>query len=596
MWCSHSTVLNIKKYKARIARNHMEKELLDFASRNSLSPFNKLKTSVKSVGNSVLKTKDARAIYTKVLSKISSNFLFADTSNFLMNFPFTLNNGEILRRQHFFKGISSTLSNNFLKGLKLDRVNWRPPYSILVVTEDDKTFLELQKMGCPVKILANDQDVLELEEMDIVQVIDCENYSRILERLPQSIYLGRIEEAYLERHVELLSRWSDILKILKNNQMDFETDNLVNETFELLPLLLKEDSEKITKEKVEFALEEIKEEIAESVKEMTVQGSALIEILSKGVVPEELKAIVGGSIARTGLPSELFFHKFPVEIDEAELDKILRKQSLNEFAGIAQKIKGKSKELYMLPKKLQELEKRLLVYDFKAGVSNWMDSERNFPTISERFSFEDASNILIENPKPISFNLNEHEKCSILTGANSGGKTTLLEHILQAISCMQIGLPFSGKVGSPVFSEIYYFAKNKGSMSKGAFETLLTQMSEINPGSKTLILADEIEAVTEPGVAGKMICATAEYFITRGCYLVIATHLGHEIAKNLPTRARIDGIEATGISEDNELIVNHNPVLGRLAHSTPELIIEKMVRSQGGEYFGFLHERVKNSS
>ena len=155
---------------------------------------------------------------------------------------------------------------------------------------------------------------------------------------------------------------------------------------------------------------------------------------------------------------------------------------------------------------------------------------------------------------------------------------------------MQLGLPLVGEFSIPLFTEVYYFAKNKGSASKGAFETLLSQMSNINPGSKTLILADEIEAVTEPGVAGKIISATAEYFISKNCFLILATHLGHEIG------ARIDGIEATGLDENFELIVNHNPVLGRLAHSTPELIVEKMASSKSSEYFKFLNKNLKGES
>jgi dsDNA-specific endonuclease/ATPase MutS2 len=145
----------------------------------------------------------------------------------------------------------------------------------------------------------------------------------------------------------------------------------------------------------------------------------------------------------------------------------------------------------------------------------------------------------------------------------------------------------------PIFSEVYYFAKNKGSISKGAFETLLTQMSKINPGKQTLILADEIESVTEPGVAGKVLCATADYFIKKGCFLVIATHLGQEIYKNLPSGARIDGIEARGLDENYELIVHHNPILGKLAHSTPELIIEKMARSKQSDYISFVFESLR---
>jgi hypothetical protein len=48
-----------------------------------------------------------------------------------------------------------------------------------------------------------------------------------------------------------------------------------------------------------------------------------------------------------------------------------------------------------------------------------------------------------------------------------------------------------------------------------------------------------------------------------------------------------------GLNEFNEMIVDHNPVLGRLASSTPELIVEKMAKAQGGEYFEHLHGWLK---
>jgi dsDNA-specific endonuclease/ATPase MutS2 len=145
----------------------------------------------------------------------------------------------------------------------------------------------------------------------------------------------------------------------------------------------------------------------------------------------------------------------------------------------------------------------------------------------------------------------------------------------------------------PLFQEIYYFAKNKGSLNKGAFETLLVQMSKIKPGNKTLILADEIESVTEPGVAGKVISATCKFFLEQGCWLVVATHLGQEVQKTLPFGARVDGIEAKGLDENYELIVDHNPVLGRLANSTPELIVEKMANTYKEDYFKFVHNELK---
>ena len=74
---------------------------------------------------------------------------------------------------------------------------------------------------------------------------------------------------------------------------------------------------------------------------------------------------------------------------------------------------------------------------------------------------------------------------------------------------------------------------------------------------------------------------------------MIATHLGYEIKDVLPEKARIDGIEAKGLDENFNLIVDHNPVLGRLAHSTPELIVEKMANSNDSEYFKHLNRNLK---
>ena len=77
--------------------------------------------------------------------------------------------------------------------------------------------------------------------------------------------------------------------------------------------------------------------------------------------------------------------------------------------------------------------------------------------------------------------------------------------------------------------------------------------------------------------------------------MVIATHIGREIKEHLPNGARIDGIEAKGLDENYELIVNHNPILGKLAHSTPELIIEKMANTPKtkSDYIDFVFKWIK---
>ena len=57
--------------------------------------------------------------------------------------------------------------------------------------------------------------------------------------------------------------------------------------------------------------------------------------------------------------------------------------------------------------------------------------------------------------------------------------------------------------------------------------------------------------------------------------------------------ARIDGIEARGLDEDYNLIVDHSPVLGKLANSTPELIIEKLAKIQPEEYLVHLSKSLE---
>jgi len=585
----------IKSLKAQTLRRGMKKEILKLIEENNLSPFSKNKTSIKAGEKSIYKTKDAKAVYTKVLSNIADNFTFSETSNLFNCLPFTDDLKVIRERQDFFGSVAKGMGNDFLKLLTAPKRTWRPKYGIVAVTEDDKTFVELQKIGCAVKFLVNEYDMESMEDYDIIQVIDCENFSQVLERLPQTVFLDSIEDIYLERHLELLSGWKANLDILEKNNSTEEISQLVKELSPLFTLMLDKPQEHIKKEQVEQALDEINDELQNEIKNITMSGESLFSMLSRNSLPENIQVIIKNSIRKRNIPENIFQIKIPLSIDEEALDKLLRKQSAEENTGVAEKIKKKSAELRMIPKKIEELSANLILFDFLSGISQFMQKTASFPESSDNLGFEDSVNLFIEKAQPISFKLDEQNKCSILTGANSGGKTTLLEHIIQLISLFQLGLPVSGKATIPMFTDVYYFAKNKGSMNKGAFETLLTQMSTIKPGKQTLILADEIESVTEPGVAGMIISATADYFIKQNSYLVIATHLGKEIQKNLPKLSRIDGIEAKGLDEFYELIVDHNPVLGRIANSTPELIVEKMANSQKTEYFTFLYEYLKRS-
>ncbi|RLF78956.1 endonuclease MutS2, partial [Thermococci archaeon] len=99
---------------------------------------------------------------------------------------------------------------------------------------------------------------------------------------------------------------------------------------------------------------------------------------------------------------------------------------------------------------------------------------------------------------------------------------------------------------------------------------------------KKLILIDEFEAITEPGAAVKIIGELLKMAYEKGFYVVIVSHLGEDLRKELPF-ARVDGIEAQGLDENLNLIVDRQPKFGVLGKSTPELIVERLAKKKRGK-------------
>jgi hypothetical protein len=572
----------------------MEKEIINFISSNNLSYINSRKSTLKAQ-QTIFKTTDARSVATSLLQHISRNFFFADTSNIFNFFPFGVSEQEIKKRQEFFEK-QRTKTNLFLKEIKIPKPVWKVPYAITAATEDETTFLEMKKQGIPSRLIISESDLSSLEQFDLVYIIDCEQYSRALEMLESSVFVNSIDEIYLERHLSELSGWKENILLLKEQQeLPEKVKMIVSELDKTLLLLDQGSFEEIDEKKIEHSLKEINLHVQEKMKTFTFSGDELMLMMQKGILPPAINSLISNEILATKLPQILFRKTIPVQLDDEEVEKLLRKQSADKFTAFAKKILKEKGTLRNIPKLLKELSDYVIYLDFVGGIGREIADHNDRIEVSQEFVIEESLNKLIEKAEPISFHLSEKFPCSILTGANSGGKTTLLEHIVQVIVQSNLGLPAKGRVKTPLFSEVYYFAKNKGSASKGAFETLLTQLATIKPGKQTLILADEVEAVTEPGVAGKIMQATIEYFVPRGCYMVIATHLGQELQKQQPANTRIDGIEAIGLNEKFELIVNHNPVLGKLAKSTPELIVERMSKTNKNEYFDHLYKQIKDN-
>lgn len=183
-------------------------------------------------------------------------------------------------------------------------------------------------------------------------------------------------------------------------------------------------------------------------------------------------------------------------------------------------------------------------------------------------------------------NIVNGERIILLSGANSGGKTTLLISIAIMVILGQMGLPMPCKkayLGG--FKELHYYRKASGQMDAGAFESTLRTLSQMIMSPKSrLVLADEMESMSEPGASARVIGAFLDLLgRSQHSVGVIVTHLALEIAKYSKEKLRIDGIEARGLSEDLELIVDRTPVYYKYAKSTPELIVQRLQQISTGE-------------
>lgn len=176
------------------------------------------------------------------------------------------------------------------------------------------------------------------------------------------------------------------------------------------------------------------------------------------------------------------------------------------------------------------------------------------------------------------------ERIIILTGANSGGKTTLLKTVAEVVLAAQAGLPVIAKrawIGG--FDRIYFFEKPVGTLSVGALESTLKSMASIVvDASRRLVLVDELESVTEARAAAKIVAGFIGILaFDNSAVAIIVSHLAEDILEilspNFRELVRVDGIEARGLDENYNLIVDRNPRYYYLAKSTPELVIARLV-------------------
>jgi len=185
---------------------------------------------------------------------------------------------------------------------------------------------------------------------------------------------------------------------------------------------------------------------------------------------------------------------------------------------------------------------------------------------------------------------------ALLSGVNSGGKTSTLDLVALVTTLAHMGLPVpaeSARVGR--VRELHYHAKTQGTLDAGAFEATLRDFGALvegvdggaDGGDRVMVLVDELESITEPGAAATIIAGILEALADRDATGVFVSHLAGDIIDAADAELTVDGIQAEGLV-DGELRVNRSPVKGQLARSTPELIVEKLADDADGAFYGDL--------
>jgi Mismatch repair ATPase (MutS family) len=356
-------------------------------------------------------------------------------------------------------------------------------------------------------------------------------------------------------------------------------------------------------------------------------GMEIKDLLAKdlsGIYKAEVETVKEELVEKLGLqkqeklmldslfPDEI---SYPLRVDQVQLQFI--RQKLNHILEKTRLTRKRelAKTLSTFHQSVEKLVKKVLDFDLGFSIACFSAKfQLRMPKLIHEtgIGFKAGENLFLRvhhgEIDPVSYSIGKtsftsadlESRVVLLSGVNSGGKTSLLELLAQCVILGYMGFPVPAKeLELGPIEEFYYFGKSKGTLDAGAFETTLKQFSVLSEASGKLVLADELESITEPGASARIIAGILEYLSRNEQSLgIFVSHLSELILENTRTEVRVDGIEADGLDSHLELIVNRNPVYNHIARSTPELIVERLLRKTTGkeqEFYSHLKDKFKSN-
>ena len=299
-----------------------------------------------------------------------------------------------------------------------------------------------------------------------------------------------------------------------------------------------------------------------------------------------------GGIARGAFPED---PTFPVEHDETTIARLREELVAAKERRATRGKRELAAELADLREGVETLVRTALERDVELAIARFAhDFDCTMPEFGgEGIAIEGGRSPLLPEPteeiEPVDYAVSG---VTLLSGVNSGGKTSTLDLVCAVAILAQMGLPVPADDAElRRFEEIHYHAKTQGTLDAGAFEGTVREFAALAEGGPgRLVLVDELESITEPGASAKIIAGILEALSETETTAVFVSHLAREIRSVADADIAVDGIEAVGL-EEGELVVNRSPVKDHLARSTPELIVEKLAREDDAAIYTRLLEK-----
>ncbi len=470
----------------------------------------------------------------------------------------------------------------------------------VVVVEDDATLKALEPLSGYCEVLLPD-DLGRPEEYDLIVYV-CTSGSLEFEGMDQvHVVLGRPEawQIFPESVVDFFRANASVLESLLELGDFVEGMEVAVEVLDLLSGL--RASPPVHKEDVlDDLIRDLNEGLRERLSKLSLEGPEVLELLQRGlprrvkeVFTEVLEEGEQQILAKSGLRIRLE-PSYPLSLPEEEVERALRELRRVAKMSAFESLQRTARLLTEKADVVKQAYRRALEFDFEQALGNFaLEYALQPPRWGEELRLRGALHLALNNNRDaqrVDYLLSQPHRVALLTGANSGGKTTLLETVAQAYILATMGLPVNAReaVLEPV--EACYFFSRQGSMTAGALEGFLTTFMPLAlDDRRKVVLADELESMTEPEAAAAVLATFLERLRGSGSYATVVTHAARSILRS--TDIRVDGIEAQGLDDRYNLIVDRSPKPDLIARSTPELILQRLMALNHGEE-GTMYELV----